>query len=203
MDEIVKIIGNSSICTYCGVFRRQALEKGAAILNATKLATGHNADDMAETVILNFLRGDHFRLSKCVDVMTADDEGFSLPRFKPFKYTYEKEIVMYAHHKKLHYFSVECTYTEWAYRSFVRDFLKDLERNSPGTILDIMHAGELIDVKEDGKVAKLPSEKFKCSVCGSLTNKKICKGCLLLQQLSKAKPKIMLETEKPEISKQI
>jgi len=28
------------------------------------------------------------------------DEG-ALPRCKPFKYTYEKEIVMYAHFKKL------------------------------------------------------------------------------------------------------
>ena len=37
-------------------------------------------------------------------------------RCKPFKYTYEKEIVMYAYFKKLDYFSTECIYSPNAYR---------------------------------------------------------------------------------------
>ena len=40
----------------------------------------------------------------------------SIPRSKPFKYTYEKEIVMYAYFKKLDYFSTECIYSPNAYR---------------------------------------------------------------------------------------
>jgi cytoplasmic tRNA 2-thiolation protein 1 len=58
MDEIVKQIGTKSNCTFCGVFRRQALDRGAHMLEADKVATGHNADDIAETVILNIIRGD-------------------------------------------------------------------------------------------------------------------------------------------------
>jgi uncharacterized protein (TIGR00269 family) len=50
-----------------------------------------------------------------------------LPRVKPFKYTYEKEIVMYAYFKKLDYFSTECTYAPFAARGAARDFIKDLE----------------------------------------------------------------------------
>lgn len=46
---------------------------------------------------------------------------------KPFKYTYEKEIVMYAYFKKLDYFSTECVYAPFAARGFARDFVKDLE----------------------------------------------------------------------------
>ncbi len=57
MDEIVARIGLTNNCTFCGVFRRQALDRGAIKLGVNKLATGHNADDIAETVMMNILRG--------------------------------------------------------------------------------------------------------------------------------------------------
>ncbi|XP_077603253.1 cytoplasmic tRNA 2-thiolation protein 1-like [Crocuta crocuta] len=51
-------------CTFCGVLRRRALEEGARLVGATHIVTGHNADDMAETVLMNFLRGDAARLAR-------------------------------------------------------------------------------------------------------------------------------------------
>ncbi|CAN6539141.1 unnamed protein product [Malus baccata var. baccata] len=106
MDEIVKMIGLKNNCTFCGVFRRQALDRGAALLKVDKLASGHNADDIAETVLLNLLRGDIARLIRCTSIVTGEDGP--IPRCKPFKYTYEKEIVMYAYFKRLDSFSTEC-----------------------------------------------------------------------------------------------
>ena len=47
-------------------------------------------------------------------IITGSDGD--LPRCKPFKYTYEKEIVLYAYYKKLDYFSTECIYSPNAYR---------------------------------------------------------------------------------------
>ncbi|KAL5564604.1 hypothetical protein UlMin_027768, partial [Ulmus minor] len=82
MDDIVKTIGHKNNCTFCGVFRRQALDRGAAILKVDKLATGHNADDIAETVLLNILRGDIARLSRCTAITTGEDGP--IPRCKPF-----------------------------------------------------------------------------------------------------------------------
>ncbi|RMZ52009.1 hypothetical protein APUTEX25_001203 [Auxenochlorella protothecoides] len=125
MDEIVAQIGTKNNCTFCGVFRRQALDRGAAMMKADKIATGHNADDIAETVLLNFLRADLARLRRCPSIITGADS--TLPRVKPFKYVYEKEIVMYAYFKKLDYFSTECIYSPFAARGLAREFIKDLE----------------------------------------------------------------------------
>ena len=46
------------------------------------------------------------RLASCTNIVTGKNSD--IPRAKPFKYTYEKEIVMYAYHKKLDYFATEC-----------------------------------------------------------------------------------------------
>lgn len=65
----------------------------------------------------------------------------AIPRCKPLKYTYEKEIVMYAYFKKLCYFSTECIYSPEAYRGHVRSFLKNLEKIRPSAIIDIIYSG--------------------------------------------------------------
>ena len=53
MDAIVSEIGKKNNCTFCGVFRRQALDRGASALHVDHIVTGHNADDIAETVLMN------------------------------------------------------------------------------------------------------------------------------------------------------
>lgn len=119
MDRIVEKIGRTNNCTFCGVFRRQALDRGAQLLGVDSVVTGHNADDLAETVLMNILRGDTARLRRCTEIRTGGGEN-SIPRVKPLKYTYEKEIVMYAHFKKLVYFSTECIFAPNAYRGHAR-----------------------------------------------------------------------------------
>ena len=53
MDEIVLQVGLKNNCSFCGVFRRQALDRGCELLKVDKMVTGHNADDIAETVLMN------------------------------------------------------------------------------------------------------------------------------------------------------
>ncbi|KAL0432313.1 UNVERIFIED_CONTAM: Cytoplasmic tRNA 2-thiolation protein 1 [Sesamum latifolium] len=173
MDEIVKLIGLKNNCTFCGVFRRQALDRGAALLKVDKLVTGHNADDIAETVLLNILRGDIARLSRCTSITTGEDGP--IPRCKPFKYTYEKEIVIYP-----------CIYSPNAYRGFAREFIKDLERIRPRAILDIIKSGEDFRISTS---TKMP-EQGNCERCGYISSQKWCKACVLLEGLNRGLPKL-------------
>lgn len=153
MDQVVAQVGKKGNCTYCGVFRRQALDRGAAMLGVGHVVTGHNADDVAETVLMNLLRGDLARLSRSTSILThtpsaalpKNPEGevnfTNVKRSKPLIYAYEKEIVMYAHHKKLDYFSTECIYSPEAFRGSARTLIKNLERIRPESILDVVRSG--------------------------------------------------------------
>ncbi|WZZ48466.1 hypothetical protein YC2023_048573 [Brassica napus] len=173
MDDIVKMIGLKNNCTFCGVFRRQALDRGAALLKVDKLVTGHNADDIAETVLLNILRGDIARLSRCTSITTGEDGP--IPR-----------LHTYAYFKKLDYFSTECIYSPNAYRGFAREFIKDLERLRPRAILDIIKSGEDFRI---ATTTKMP-EQGTCERCGYISSQKWCKACVLLDGLNRGLPKM-------------
>ena len=198
MDQVVAKIGTKSNCTYCGVFRRQALDRGAAMLGVDKIVTGHNADDIAETVLMNLFRGDARRLPLCAEIVTHDDTGgeadlrWSIPRVKPLKYAYQKEIVLYAHYKNLDYFSTECTHSTEAFRGHVRNLIKDIERVNPSGIISVIQNLDDFVAKRkalardtDGQEVRKGGEaKRLCSRCGYMSSQEICRACQFVQQLN-------------------
>jgi cytoplasmic tRNA 2-thiolation protein 1 len=170
MDQVVAQVGKKGNCTYCGVFRRQALDRGAAKLGIKHVVTGHNADDVAETVMMNLLRGDLPRLARATTIVT-DSAASNIKRSKPLKYAYEKEIVLYAHHKKLDYFSTECIYSPEAFRGSARTLIKDLEKIRPSSILDIVRSGEdmarLVPPEVSGSATCVNEASSQEGGCGS------------------------------------
>lgn len=137
---------------------------------------------------MTVLRGDIARLGRCTKIQIADANVGDVKRSKPFKYAYEKDIVLYAYYKKLDYFSTECTYSPGAYRGFARTFLKDLERERPSSILDIIRSGESFEVKE--AVVSATATPSECQRCGYMTSGQFCKACILLEGLNRGLPKM-------------
>ncbi|KRY53983.1 Cytoplasmic tRNA 2-thiolation protein 1 [Trichinella britovi] len=180
MDEIVQRIGLRNNCTYCGVFRRQALERGCEQLGSNKLVTGHNADDMAETILMNVLRGDLNRLHRCSRPVSGEAGG--LVRCKPLYRCFQKEIVLYARFNNLDYFSTDCVYAPNSYRAHVRDFVKRLELIRPLAILDVLRSGQAMALQATDR-CRASTVRSRCSLCGFVSSGSICHACRLLKNL--------------------
>ena len=107
-------------CTYCGVFRKHALNRAARALGADKIATGHNLDDEAQTVMMNYLKGDLERLMR---LRPRRAQKGLVPRIKPLRMMPEKEIALYCMVNEIFFQSRECPYASLSLRAEVRDCL--------------------------------------------------------------------------------
>ncbi len=159
--------------------------------------TSSNRISSCFQVLMNILRGDIARLQRCTQITTHTAGHSLVARCKPLKYTYEKEIVLYAHFKKLDYFSTECIYSPNAYRGYVRSYIKDLEKVRPRSILDIISSGENMTAKGD---VKLPKQR-SCERCGYISSQPVCKGCVMLEGLNTGR--LYLGIGKPNKAKRL
>src|SRR6267143_1957543 len=48
----------TSSCSFCGVFRRRAIDEAAVKAGASVVATAHNLDDYVQTFLMNLMHGD-------------------------------------------------------------------------------------------------------------------------------------------------
>eukprot|EP00727_Mastigamoeba_balamuthi_P013031 m51a1_g8350 putative cytoplasmic trna 2-thiolation protein 1-like (333) ;mRNA; f:46983-48380 len=199
MDEIAERTGRKSTCSFCGVFRRQALDKVASDAGCTLLATGHNADDTAETVLMNLLRGDNQRLDRCKGARTDGGTGY-VPRCKPLLRLTQREVVLYARFEGIRYFSTECPYALSSYRGLARGFIKELEALRPAGVLDLVHSGDELRAPAEqqqqqqqqqqrgGGSAQQEAPLRPCPRCGYVTSQAICHACALVDAINSQDP---------------
>ena len=166
-------------CTHCGVLRRYLLNRGAKELKATKLALGHNLDDMAQTVMMNIMRNEPARLARLNDP-GAGNAGF-IPRVRPLMLTPEKENAIYAMLRGIEIEHVECPYARFAFRSHVRRMLNESEEKYPGTKFKVVNAflgmeGALRKGMADAAPLKA------CRSCGEPCSGETCMFCRRLMR---------------------
>ncbi len=179
MDEIVSKNDELGACTYCGVFRRFCLNTKSKKLGIDKLVTGHNLDDMAQSILMNFTNGDIKKLAR-LGPHTKIQPGLVL-RMMPFRTIPEKEIALYAIINNLEFHDAECPYASQALRGSFRDIVDDLEFKNPGTRYSILNSYDGI---KDLLLDKFPPANLnKCPKCGEPTSQKLCKTCILKKRI--------------------
>jgi uncharacterized protein (TIGR00269 family) len=180
-DEIARIKLAQTPCSYCGVFRRKAINKAADMIGATKIATGHNLDDEAQTILLNMLHGDPFRVIRSGPVL-RDPRGKFLPRIKPLCDILEKEIVLYSYLNGTEFQSVACPHGREALRNDVRAFLNQMEVKHPGSKFTLLRSAEKLRASMGHDVQL--SELHECVKCGDPTPHDLCEACVMLEAVA-------------------
>ena len=162
-------------CTFCGVFRKNALNRAAKRLDADKVATGHNQDDEAQSIMMNYLKGDYERLMR---FRPWRAQRGLVPRIKPLREVPEKEIALYCMVNGVFSESRECPYAKLSLRADVRDMMNLLESQFPGTKRSTVQGFEKIATRAQGNYAQM--ELSACRECGEPCVKELCKACELL-----------------------
>jgi uncharacterized protein (TIGR00269 family) len=180
-DEIARMELGQTPCSYCGVFRRKAINKAASIVGATKIATAHNLDDEVQTVLLNMLHGDPMRIVRTGPIL-KDPRGKFLPRIKPLCDVPEKEVVLYAYLRGFEFQSVECPHSHEALRNDIRAFLNQMEQKHPGSKFTLQRTAERL---RELFAESLPlSELRECGKCGDPTTHELCEACVMLMAIA-------------------
>lgn len=180
MDEIAKKKNDIGDCSYCGVFRRFCLNQKAKELGVDKLVTGHNLDDMAQSILMNFTNGDLKKLAR-LGPHKKVQLGL-VPRMLPLRTIPEKENALYAILKNIKFYDAECQYSTHALRGIFRDIIDTLEYQNPGTRHSILNSYDAI--KDDLLKKYPPANLKKCQICGEPTSQNLCKSCILKKKIA-------------------
>ncbi|MGE4577397.1 MAG: TIGR00269 family protein [Candidatus Methanomethylophilaceae archaeon] len=172
MDSVSSVAGENSPCTYCGVFRRKLMNDEAREMGARFLATGHNLDDMAQSIMMDFARGDVERLAR-LGPHERTKTGL-IPRFHPLRTIPESESLLYAIVAGIPFWDGECPYWTEALRNQYRDTIDNLEYRTPGIKFSILASYDEI---KPMLYEKYPSVELNTCTCGEPCVGGICKAC--------------------------
>ncbi|MGD0805196.1 MAG: TIGR00269 family protein [Candidatus Bathyarchaeia archaeon] len=175
MDEIASSERRLGACSFCGVLRRRALNEAAKSVNADRLATGHTLDDMAQSALLNLLRGDTGKMA------SLHPGGFRNPgfvrRIKPLCEVPEKETTLYSFLEDFELQSISCPYAGEAMRGDARAFLGNMETRRPGTLFTTYQTA--LKLMPEAKTAEIMKT---CRICGEPSSGDTCRVCQLLEE---------------------
>jgi tRNA(Ile)-lysidine synthase TilS/MesJ len=139
-------------CAVCGVVKRWVLNKWARKLGGDKLVTGHNLDDEAQNVLMNYLKGNVALGVRSAPMTGEGNVGGFVQRVKPLFFVPESK----------------CPCAFGTYRVETRDWMSGLSDREK---LKIVEGFMGLDLKVDGK------ELRGCVECGEPSSGEVCNFC--------------------------
>ncbi|MBN1157675.1 adenine nucleotide alpha hydrolase family protein [Candidatus Woesearchaeota archaeon] len=163
-------------CTICGTIKRWLMNKKARELGATKLVTGHNLDDEAETTLMNFFKNNANGFTTMGPKTGIIDDSKFVQRIKPLYFCLNKDVTAYSKKMKFPVLYEKCPCSSDSFRRSIRN---ELDKMGPKAKRNIVN--NLLKILPDIKKSYFPNRKLRyCSVCGEPSRNEVCKACSLI-----------------------
>ncbi len=179
LAKIIKKLGHTSVCSYCGILTRQLLNKIAIQEKCDVIAIGHNLDDMAQTFIMNISKADISRTLRTLP-KSKKQRGF-VQRIRPLFNIEERHIGLYAYLKSLNFEQKKCEFSSFAFREHIRLLIDKSEEIYPGFKRKIL--ASMLEYQKNYEEKEW--EMKTCKICGQPSSKDICKVCEIKKEFEK------------------
>ncbi len=165
-------------CTICGVLRRQLWNKKARELKATKLVTGHNLDDEAQSIVMNLFKNNIKTMAKLGPKTGVVEDKRFIQRIKPLYFLTDEETTLYSKLMKFPVVYERCPCSLYVYRRQIGNMLDAMEKTHSGTKNSIVKSflGIMPLLKEQYKKGKIGS----CKLCKEPSATDVCNVCKIV-----------------------
>src|SRR5207253_8444027 len=165
--------GSRSTCAACGLSKRYVFNRVALDHGFDVVATGHNLDDEAATLLGNTLRWQTDYIARQAPVLPAQ-EGL-VKKVKPLHRVSERETAAFAILRGIDYVVEECPLVAGNTQLQYKEALNHLEAASPGTKASfylgfVDRAAPLFEHEDRAELAP-------CERCGQPTTGRFCAFC--------------------------
>ncbi len=168
-------------CNVCGVFKRHILNRKARELGFTKIVTGHNLDDEAQSFLMNLFRGNLEMAARQSPVSGLVRDSRFVPRVKPLYMSREHDVERYA---KLMDFPIGhrvCPLSDSSYRYSLKHLVWDYEKkeNKDASRNIIRHFLKIRPKLVGDHFVSGQSPKI-CEICGEPSKASVCNACKII-----------------------
>ncbi len=181
LDEAYPVVNKGTKkkpCNVCGVWRRYLLNKYAREFGATKVITGHNLDDEAQAIVMNWFKANTSLAAHLGPISGVEDHELFVPRVKPLYFCPEKEVRLYALLKGFQIQFVECPYARAGYRAQIQDLLNDFEQKYKGTKQGIINSFlDILPLLKERERQQNQEQIQECQECGEPAHGRVCQAC--------------------------
>jgi tRNA-5-methyluridine54 2-sulfurtransferase len=171
--------GSRSTCAVCGLSKRYVFNRAAREGGYDVIATGHNLDDEAATLLGNTLRWQTDYIARQFPVLDAE-EGLAR-KVKPLYRLSELETAAYAFLRGIDYVVEECPLVAGNTQLRYKEAMNRLESTSPGTkaqfFLGYLERAAPLFAEQDAV------DLSSCERCGQPTTGRFCAFCRAQAQI--------------------
>jgi uncharacterized protein (TIGR00269 family) len=170
-------------CSGCGLSKRYLMNKAALEHGFPVVATGHNLDDEAATLLGSVLQWQTEALARQSPALASTHRKL-VRRVKPLYRLSERETAAYAFLRKIEYIVDECPFARGATSIAHKEILNRMEDASPGAKHNFLFG--FLDkarpvFERSGAVAL-----NECQRCGQVTTGVVCAFCKLADQVKRS-----------------